>query len=126
MQSLNVTIVCNVLPTESPEKIKNAIRKVFGDVAFTDDERRIIAEGDKQAVESLINVIARERIAARAYFLFKARKKGDSIIFPLERDPLTVGKISFGEDSAVPPIWVEIRGNVDEVLERLRSIADNA
>jgi len=124
MPSLSVTIVCNVLPTESREKIEAAIRKVFGDVSVQEHDGRIVAEGGKDAVDSFISVISREKIAARTYFLFKSRKKGDSITFPLERDPLTVGRISFGEDSAVPPIWVEIRGDVDEVLERIRGIAD--
>jgi len=124
MPSLSVTIVCNVLPTESQEKIAAAIRKVFGDVSVTEYDDKIVAEGGEDAVDSLIRAISREKIAARTYFLFKSRKKGDSIVFPLERDPLTVGRISYGEDSAVPPIWVEIRGDVDEVLERIRSIAD--
>ncbi len=126
MQSPSVTVVCHVLPTESREKIVKAIRKAFGNVTFEDYENRIVAKGGPDAVESLIRLIERERIAARAYFLFKSRKKGDTITFALERDPLTVEKISFGEDSAVPPIWVEIRGGVNEILDRLRSIAESA
>lgn len=124
MPSHSVTIACNVLPTESAEKIKAAIRKVFENVEFHEQDGRIMAEGGEDAVNAFIRVVAREKIAARTYFLFKSRKKGDSIVFPLERDPLTVGRISYGEDSAVPPIWVEIRGDVDEILERIRSIAD--
>jgi predicted RNA binding protein with dsRBD fold (UPF0201 family) len=125
MQSLELTAFCRVLPTESTEKIVRALKKVFGEsILIRADDEKVMVEGDEKAVNAFLNVIGREKIAARTYFLFKHRRKGDTISFPLERDPLTVGKISFGEDSAVPPVWVEIRGDVDEVLERLRNLAE--
>lgn len=125
MQSLEVTVTVRVFPTESEERLKEILRNTFPGMSFERKGDYMVGKGGPEALEGLLNMIARERIAARAYALFKKRKRGDSIVIPLERDPLSVSRISFGEDGEFPPVWVEIRGDIDAVLARLRDIADN-
>jgi len=122
MQSLKVTVTVRTHPTESEERIVKILKNVFPGIDIRKVGDYIIGKGD--AVDALISMIKKERIAARAYNLFKKRRRGDEVIIPLERDPLASGRISFGEEGEFPPIWVEIRGNVDEVLARLRDLAD--
>jgi len=124
MPSLEVTVTVKVFPTESEERIMEILRNTFPGMEFERKGGYIVGKGDENSIENLINMIGREKIAARAYALFKKRKKGDSILIPLERDPLAVRRISFGEDGEFPPIWVEIRGDVDAILARLRDLAD--
>lgn len=124
MPSLEVTVTVRVFPTESEERILEILRETFPGIDLQRRGDYIIGKGDEKSLETLINMIGKERIAARAYALFKKRKRGDTILVPLERDPLTVKRISFGEDGEFPPIWVEIRGDVDEILARLRDLAD--
>lgn len=124
MPSLEVTVTVRVFPTESEERILEILRETFPGIDLQRRGDYIIGKGDEKSLETLINMIGKERIAARAYALFKKRKRGDTILIPLERDPLTVKRISFGEDGEFPPIWVEIRGDVDEILARLRDLAD--
>ncbi len=123
MPSLEVSVTVRVFPTESEERIMEILQKTFPRLDFNRKGDYIVGKGGEDALDELINIIGREKIAARAYAMMKKRGRGNSIIFPIERDPLAVGKISFGEDGEFPPIWVEIRGDVDEVLARLRNIA---
>ncbi|HID08670.1 TPA: hypothetical protein EYP13_00405 [Candidatus Micrarchaeota archaeon] len=124
MRSLKVTVTVRKYPTESEEKIVEILRDLFPGMEIEQRGDYIVGRGGGESLETLLDMIKRERIAARAYALFKKRRRGDTIVIPLERDPLVVKRLSFGEDGEFPPIWVEIRGDVDEVLARLRDIAD--
>ena len=124
MPSLDVTVTVKTFPTESEERIMEILRETFPGMEFQRRGDYIIGKGNENHLENLLGMIGREKIAARAYALFKKRKRGDSVLIPLERDPLAVKRISFGEDGEFPPIWVEIRGDVDAVLARLRDLAD--
>ncbi len=124
MPSLEVTVTAKVFPTESEERIMEILSDTFPGMKFERKGDYIVGKGDESSIDNLINMIGREKIAARAYVLFKKRKRGNSILIPLERDPLAVKRISFGEDGEFPPIWVEIRGDVDAILARLRNLAD--
>jgi len=124
MPSLDVTLTAKIFPTESENRLLEMLREMFPGMAFERKGEYIMGKGSEESLERLFDTIGRERIAARAYALFKKRRRGNTLIIPLSREPLVVGRISFGEEGEFPPIWVEIRGDVDAVLARLRDLAD--
>ncbi|HIQ10223.1 MAG TPA: hypothetical protein EYH23_01765 [Euryarchaeota archaeon] len=124
MSSPKVTVTVRVFPTESEDKIVKVLEETFPGIQIEKRGEYIVGKGGEELVDALVDMIKKEKIAARAHALFKKRRRGDTVVIPLERDPLTVKRISFGEDGEFPPIWIEIKGDVDEVLDRLRSTAD--
>jgi len=118
---LSVTIHCRLFPTEDPRKVADAIRMLFPDAEIEIHEDRIIGKTDN--IDHLLDVIGREEIAPRALAVMKRGKKRSRLSFPLSREAATVGKISFGEEGEFPPIWVEVEGDVEEIFDRLRSLA---
>jgi len=122
----HVEIEAIVNPTESVEKLEQAITSVLGDVDLRLQSRGEDAAltGRMEGIESLDHLrehLRRRRIrgAARA---FLTRRAEDGVLsFGLNRQAAYVGRVSFYHKGEAPlgPIQVTIRGNVAEVIDFL-------
>ena len=101
--------------------MKAAIRALFPEARL--ERRGDYIYGEADSIQTFLDVVGREGIAARALQVMKRGKKGDTITFPVSREAAVVGKISFGTEGEFPPIWVEVSGDVEDFIAALRALA---
>lgn len=114
-------IICRVFPTEDEEKVRAAIRTFFPEAEL--ERRGEYIYGEAHSLDTLLDAIGREGIAARALKVMQRCKKHSAITFPLSREAATAGKISFGTEGEFPPIWVEVVEGAEDFLSALRNLA---
>ena len=120
---IEVTLIARVKPTEDPEKVLNAMKNIFPDLEYEVKEDRIVGRGKGiDALRRFIEIIGREAIAPRTLSLLRERKRGDSIVIPIDKEVATVSRISFDEEGEMGPMWLEVRGDVEEVIDLVRSL----
>ena len=118
---VKVRIICRVFPTEDEEKVKEAIRCFFPDARL--ERKGEYIYGETESLDTLIDAIGREGIAARALKVMKRCKKHSTITFPMSREAATAGRISFGTEGEFPPIWVEVVEGAEGFIAALRALA---
>ncbi len=120
---IKIKVYARLNPTEDEEKVINAIKNIFPTLKVEKRGDVIVGEGEgEEALSRFIHIIGREEVAARTLNLLKSRRRGNRITFPLDREVALVERISFGEESELGPIWVEIEGDVDTVIDRVASL----
>jgi len=89
-----VTIRCQIYPSEDPEKVKTAVKNIFPNAEPEIEGNRLIAEAD---LGHFFRLIRKERIldTARAQMEKGMHKDGRRTAFRLNKQVATVGKISF-------------------------------
>ena len=128
---VEVRVEAEVYPTEDPEKVLEAVKKIFSEIDFNirwlDGAAVVegVGEGLK-VLENLKRLIRERRIRASARRILKSSISGDRLIFNLNKQAAYAGKVSFTEpylESPLPPIRVEIRSNdLEGVIEWLTEI----
>ena len=120
---IEVTLVAKIKPTESPDLVLKAMKNLFPDLEFEVKENVIIGKG--KGIESLrrfIEIVGREAIIPRTLQLLEERRRGDSIVIPIDKEVATVGRISYDEEGEMGPMWLEVRGDVEEFINLIRSL----
>jgi len=95
---MNIKISTTVFPTESEEKLLNALQKVF-QIDFTIKNNQILAE--TKNIDSLLLVrqkIADARIKTTVLYLLEKNKDGKNSKLELNKQTLVKGKIHFVEE----------------------------
>lgn len=125
---LHLKVEAEVYPTEDPEKVLEAVRKIFPRidlrVRWTDSSALVEGSGEGlEALENLKRLLRERRIRAAARRILKSLIKENVLVFYLNKQAAYVGKASFTEpfvESPLPPIRVEVRAdNLEEVVEWL-------
>ncbi len=120
---IEVELTVRIKPTEDPEKVLEAVKKLFPDLEYEVRESYVVGRGKGiEALRTFIDVIGREAIAARALSLIRERRRGNSVVIPIDKEVATVGRISFDEEGEMGPMWLEVRGDVEEVEDLIRSL----
>jgi len=107
-------------PTESPEKIKNAMLSLFPDMHIS--IRGSFIEGESKSVETLKNALKKQKIRDTARsVLFKCKSDtGLETKFNISKQAATVGKVNFAEhESPLGDIELTIRVNEGEKLDEV-------
>lgn len=109
MDEISVHVETEINPTESEEKVKQAVQNIFGDIPTQTKPLRkgnlLVGEAKgKEALEKLCNLLRRERIrsAARPVFFEGTDKK--TISFCLNKQVAYVGHVSFSKEVAESPL----------------------
>jgi len=109
MDEVSVHVEAEITPTESEEKVKQAVENVFGDIPMQVEPLHkgnlLVAEATGQeALTKLQNLLRRERIrsAARPVLFEGIDKK--TISFCLNKQVAYVGHISFSKETAESPL----------------------
>ncbi len=120
---IEVELTVRIKPTEDPEKVLEAVKKLFPDLEYEVRESYVVGRGEGiEALRTFIDVIGREAIAARTLSLIRERRRGNSVVIPIDKEVATVGRISFDEEGEMGPMWLEVRGDVEEVEDLIRSL----
>jgi predicted RNA binding protein with dsRBD fold (UPF0201 family) len=109
MDEISLHVEAEINPTESQEKVEQAIKNVFGEIALQVKPLHkasiLVGEGKgKESLTGLCDMLRREHIrsAARAVFLEGMDKK--TIRFCLNKQVAYVGHISFSKETAESPL----------------------
>ncbi len=120
------TVRTAVNPTESREKVVEAVRNVLGDIELEQSERGdlVVLEGRLESIEDLAplrDAFARRRIRDAARSLLTRIAQEGLLSFGLNKQAAYVGHVSFysSGESPLGPIQVEIKGDVDRIIRYL-------
>jgi predicted RNA binding protein with dsRBD fold (UPF0201 family) len=128
MEEVSLHVEAEINPTESQEKVEQAIKNIFGDINLQIKplHKASLMVGESKGKESLTrlcDMLRRERIrsAARAVFIGGMDKR--AIRFCLNKQVAYVGHVSFSKETAessLGPIKVRIEsGDPRELVEWL-------
>jgi len=128
MEDISLHVEAEINPTESQEKVEQAVRNIFGDMNMQVKPLRkgslLVGEGKgKESLTRLCELLRREHIrsAARAVFIEGMDRK--TVSFCLNKQVAYVGHISFSKETAespLGPIKVKIQcGDPRELVEWL-------
>ncbi len=114
---LEITIEMEINPTEDVEKIKNAILSIFPDARFELLAGEIIARSS--SLENFGKILKEERIRDAARSVLLGNLYDDEIVFSINKQVATVGKISFSVGNApLGDIKITIKGeNLKELID---------
>ena len=106
-------------PTEDRERIVRAMASLFPDVQVSGAEE---LEAVSHHLETFAEQIVRQRIRDAARAVFRRGIEGNSIVFHLNKQVATVGKVSFSdEEHPLGDIHVEI--SADDVTALIDKIS---
>ncbi len=120
------TVRAAVNPTESREKVVEAVRNVLGDLELEQSERGglVVLEGRLERIEDLAplrDAFARMRIRDAARSLFTRIAEEGFLSFGLNKQAAYAGRVSFysSGESSLGPIQVTLKGDVSEAITYL-------
>ena len=123
MTEIKVSVRTTVNPTESREKVEEAVRNVLGDIVLQAPESGglTVLEWESEGFEGLRHfrdILRRNRIRNAARALFTRSAQGDLLSFGLNKQAAYVKRVSFyrSRESPLGPIQVTIKGDVDEAI----------
>jgi predicted RNA binding protein with dsRBD fold (UPF0201 family) len=128
MNDISVHVEVEVNPTEDLEKVKQAVENILGTVSFKVECRTwgqlLIANTTGTAgLNTLRNILARERIRAAARKVLLGGMDDNSVTFYLNKQVAYAGHVSFSQktaESPLGPISVQIScSNPRELIEWL-------
>ncbi len=106
---LRVRVEAPFRPTEAPEKVTAALRKVFPDLQVESMEGRVV--GTTETLERLRERIRTQRIRDTARRQLLAGRRGDRTTVSLNKQAAFVGVVNFSAASALGDIVVEIESD---------------
>ena len=109
MEEVSLHVEAEINPTESQEKVEQAIKNIFGDINLKvkplHKASLMVGEGNgKESLTRLCDMLRREHIrsAARAVFIDGMDKR--AIRFCLNKQVAYAGHISFSKETAESPL----------------------
>ncbi|MCL7382823.1 MAG: hypothetical protein LZ172_00005 [Thaumarchaeota archaeon] len=125
---MKIKIEAEVYPTESREKVMQAVKNLFPiidlHVQAQEDTEVIVGEGaGLESLENLKNMLRSRKIRAAARSILRQSKLNGKLVFYMNKQAAYARQASFTEpftESPLPPIRVEIESDdVDKVIEWL-------
>lgn len=119
---MRLEVRAEVHPTEDPEKIKEAIRKILPDISLTLKGDFVVGNASSlDSLEQFKSKLRSQAIRDSARKVMREGREDDSLSFMLNRQAATVGKISFSDgETALGPIVVTIESeDLDRIVDHL-------
>lgn len=109
MDEVNVYIEVEINPTESEDKVKEAVENMFGSIPMQIKPLRksslLVSEAiGLEALTKLCNLLRRERIRSAARAVLYEGLKGNTINFCLNKQVAYAGHVSFSKEVAESPL----------------------
>jgi len=128
MEEIILHVETEINPTESQEKVEEAVRNIFGDLDLQVKPLRkaslLVGEGvGKESLVRLCDLLRREHIRSAARTVFVEGMEKKAVRFCLNKQVASVGHVSSSKDTAespLGPIRVKIEcGDPRELVEWL-------
>ena len=110
-------------PTESPEKVEQAVRNVLGEIELHESElgQLSILEGCLEKIDDLLplrDLIARTRIRDAVFSLLTVSSNEKRLSFGLNKQAAYAGRASFHSSGAsmMGPIQFEVTGDIEKIV----------
>jgi len=117
---MDILVKCKINPTEDGYKVLKALRNIFPDMEFEEDEDRIHGRSDSiEDMSVLKELIESQSIRDSARKAIRKGSREGLVMFDLNKQAASVSKINFSSESPLGPINVKIRGNVNEICDYL-------
>ncbi len=118
----SIEISCPIYPSEDPEKVREAILKVFPDADLEMSEDDIT--GTAGSIERFSKQIRKQKILDTTRSVLIHGKRGDRTRFFLNKQVAFVGKISFCEEKTIlGTIKVVITDdNLDDLIDKVAPV----
>ncbi|MDY0293057.1 MAG: RNA-binding domain-containing protein [Candidatus Methanomethylophilaceae archaeon] len=94
-----VMISCPVYPSEDPDKVSAAILRIFPDAVLEASEKGL--HGTCESLGEFSRMIRRQKILDTARSVLLRGTSSDRIVFYLNKQVATVGKVSFTEERTI-------------------------
>ena len=109
MDEVNVYVEVEINPTESEDKVKEAIENIFGNIPaqikpLHEGSLMVAKVEGLQALTKLQNLLRRERIRSAARAVLFEGLKGNVISFCLNKQVAYAGHVSFSKELAESPL----------------------
>ncbi|NOZ77102.1 MAG: hypothetical protein GXO65_05410 [Euryarchaeota archaeon] len=119
---MEVRIRVKVYPTESPEKVRQAVENVF-EVRLEEEGGYLV--GTCTGLDRLHRLLRRQRLLDAARGVLLAGLEGNRTRFCLNKQAAFVGRVNFSSTAPLGPIEVEvededIRGVIDRLAPETR------
>ena len=131
MEEVSVSIEVEVNPTESEQKVKEAVEKIFGTMGMQTKtlHKGSLLHAEATGQEALVkfhNILQREHIRAAARTVFLQGLERTSVNFCLNKQVAYAGHVSFSQEvaeSPLGPIRVKIKSeNPRQVVDWLTAM----
>ena len=115
---MRVHAECALHPTESADKVRQALRNLFPAATITEEGGRVRGEGgDLERVRQLIHD-QRIRDTARGQLL--AGRQGDRLLLTLSKQAAFAGRVSFSAGSPLGDIEVKVEdADMDALIDHV-------
>lgn len=109
MDEVSVYVEVEINPTESEDKVKEAVENIFSNIPVQikplhKGSLMVAKVEGLQALTKLCNLLRRERIRSAARAVFFEGLKGNTISFCLNKQVAYAGHVSFSKEVAESPL----------------------
>jgi len=109
MEEISLQVEAEINPTESQEKVEQAIQNIFGNINLQvktlHKASLLVGEGKgKESLTRLVDLLRREHIRSAARTVFLEGMDRKTIRFCLNKQVAYVGHISFSKETAESPL----------------------
>jgi len=109
MEEIGLHVETEINPTESQEKVEEAVRNIFGDVTLQvkslHNARLMVGEGKgEESIIQFRDLLRREHIRSAARVVFNEGIDRKAVTFCLNKQVAYVGHISFSKETGESPL----------------------
>jgi predicted RNA binding protein with dsRBD fold (UPF0201 family) len=109
MEEISLHVEAEINPTESAEKVRQAIKNVFGEInlqvkALQKAELLVGDETGEESLAKLCDLLRREHIRSAARTVFMEGMEKKAIHFCVNKQVAYAGHISFSKETAESPL----------------------
>jgi predicted RNA binding protein with dsRBD fold (UPF0201 family) len=123
MEAITVRVETEINPTEAEGKVKSAVANLFGNIPTATNPSPLgsVLTGEAQgreALDSLRNVLRRDRVRNAARKVLFAGIRGKTVVFFLNKQVASAGHVSFSQEVAESPLGpIKVRINCENPRE---------
>lgn len=118
---MNISVSVPVYPTETREKVKQALENLFPTLQFIDSEEGFSASSqDKKVLDTVKMLLEKQRIRDTARDILIKTIRGNTLTMSLNKQAAYMGKINFSNQCPLDPITVSVTaGDIQSVIRYL-------
>ncbi|MBU7042848.1 MAG: hypothetical protein HXS47_04575 [Theionarchaea archaeon] len=106
---MNISVSVPVYPTETREKVKQALENLFPTLQFIDSEEGFSASSqDKKVLDTVKMLLEKQRIRDTARDILIKTTRGNTLTMSLNKQAAYMGKVNFSSQCPLDPIVVSV------------------